>query len=704
MLRIIKESELTNLNNTDTSLVSIEEEYYNTIEFKSIKKLINEEHLEYVTEYLRNLLKIKKANNPNCFNIKGRFISSVSNGKRVIIYVRLSVEDLEKTEGNVSKSILNQLLMLLKYCSDKELEVVGIFYEEDISGTDGTRTEWNKSLLFCELGNTDIYICKSQSRFARSIEFVEKYLHKNFIEWNIRFLSIVDNIDTERKGNKKASQITAMTDQWRVEDQSISTRETFKTKNEAGQWTGSFAPYGYIEDPKDQYHFVIDEPAAKIVREIYELYANGNGYYKITQELNNRKVPTPSKYKILQGSNYVCPVAPDGSEFWNTDTIRKILMDETYDGALIQHRTENIAYNIDKRRKIPKHEQRIVACCHEKIVDPAISKIVRQKFKDRKEKALLKEAKQEANNLISIVEEKLQTSNKIPSKNLEELNSSLSILKDVLLTSNLEDIIDKFNTLRELSAKIDSEMLMTIQDNVQILTTTQTRSRPNKDGEIHIFSRKVFCKCCGKTFQKNNCKSGPRKNPTKKAYLQCRNKKNTGGLACDNNNSIRYEVLEEYVLNELNKLIEKYFNRTELEASYYEKKIHSNFKNDIEALNKEKKDIERKIKLTEDKFSMLYDDKANGIITADEFMILKNRCFNDKEKYSLRVNEIDYEIIELQEKENQEENEKVFFEKYKHIEKLDRLIVETFISKIIIGRKDSVTNERDIKIIWNMCV
>ena len=121
-------------------------------------------------------------------------------------------------------------------------------------------------------------------------------------------------------------------------------------------------------------------------------------------------------------------------------------------------------------------------------------------------------------------------------------------------------------------------------------------------------------------------------------------------------------------------------------------------------MNKEKKDIERKIKLTEDKFSMLYDDKANGIITADEFMILKNRCFNDKEKYSLRVNEIDYEIIELQEKENQEENEKVFFEKYKHIEKLDRLIVETFISKIIIGRKDPVTNERDIKIIWNMCV
>ena len=124
---------------------------------------------------LRNLLKISKPNNPNCFKKNGIIHSYHTPFKRGIIYVRLSQEDLDKELGNVSKSILNQLLMLLTFCNNKDIEVVGIFYEEDISGSDGSRQEWNKTLLFCELGNTDIYVCKTQARFARSIEFVEKY-------------------------------------------------------------------------------------------------------------------------------------------------------------------------------------------------------------------------------------------------------------------------------------------------------------------------------------------------------------------------------------------------------------------------------------------------------------------------------------------------------------------------------------------------
>ena len=282
--------------NYNVSSMSVQE-YNDTIEFRKIKELICEEHLEYVTEYLRRLLKIKKPNNPMCFkkSLFKELFSTNEYGNRVIIYVRLSVEDLERTEGNVSKSILNQLLMLLTYCRDKQLELVGIFYEEDISGSDETREEWNKSLLFCELGNTNIYICKSQSRFARSIEFVEKYLHKKFIEWNIRFLSLVDNIDTNNRNNKKSSQITAMTDEWKIEEQSISTKRTLRAKNDAGQWMGSFAPYGYIEDPNDMYHIVVDEPAAKVVRKIYEMYASGCGYHKICEYLNEKKLPTPSR-------------------------------------------------------------------------------------------------------------------------------------------------------------------------------------------------------------------------------------------------------------------------------------------------------------------------------------------------------------------------------------------------------------------------
>lgn len=708
MLENIKDKECNSSNlESKYSVETIStEEYHDTIEFRTIKKLIYEENLEYVTEYLRNLLSIKKENNPNCFRslLYPRIVSSVSNRNKTIIYVRLSVEDLEKSEGNVSKSILNQLLMLLTYCNKKNLDVVGVFYEEDISGGDGTRTEWNKSLLFCELGNTDVYICKSQSRFARSIEFVEKYLHKKFIEWEIRFLSIVDNIDTNNKGNKKSSQITAMTDEWKIEEQSVNTKKTLRAKNNAGQWTGSFAPYGYIEDPNDMYHMVVDEQAAKNVKKIYELYANGSGYSKICKNLNERKIPTPSKYKKLQGSKFVCGSAPNGSEYWNHDTIRKILMDETYDGLLIQHRTETISYNVKGVKKIPKDEQCIVACSHERIVDPNISKIVRAKFKERKEKKLLEEARNESRNLIGAINTAIQNTTNKNTDALIKIKYEINKLEELLLGNNSDLIIEKFNKVRELTATLDTELYIKIQDNTQILSSDKTRSKPDKDGNIHIFSRKVYCKCCGKVFQKNQCKSGPRKNPTKKAYLQCRNNNRTGGIACDNKNSIRYEILEEIVLEEINKMISKYFDKTKLENNYYEKKVKYNYQNDIESLKKESTILNKKIASNNDKFPSLYDDKESGIITVDEFIILKNKYENDNENYKQRIKEINIEIIELENKKEQDTNETAIFEKYKKIDKLDRMIVETFIEKIIIGKKDPETQKRDIRIIWNINV
>lgn len=709
MLKNLKECGSTKIDNANLENYNVDSislnNYIETIEFKTIKQLIKEENLEYITDYLRKLLQIKKTNNLNCFKNKTitRSIVYKDYGKRVVIYVRLSVEDLEKTEGNVSKSILNQLLMLLTYCQDKELEVVGIFYEEDISGGDGTRIEWNKSLLFCELGNADIYLCKSQARFARSIEFVEKYLHKKFIEWNIRFLSIVDNIDTNNIGNKKSSQITAMADEWKIEEQSVNTKRTLRSKNNAGQWTGSFAPFGYIEDPNDMYHFVIDEPAAKVVREIYQMSASGHGYRNICAILNEKKIPSPSKYKKLQGLKYVCPTAPNGSENWNTDTIRKILMDETYDGVLIQHRTETISYHIKGRKKIPKSEQSIVACAHERIVDPVISKIVRDKFADRKKKKLLSEARIESNNLINTIQESLGEYKKLDKNKKEKINYAILDLKNIILTDDLKSILEKFNTLREISSEISSDLFIKIQDNIQVFSATQTRSKPNKDGEIHIFSRKVYCKCCGKSFQKNRFKSGPKKNPTYKSYLQCRTKYKTG-VSCDNNGSIRSEVLEEIVLKEINEQIDKYYNKAKVEENYYEKKVQSNYQKSIDILNKEKIELEKKINSNQDRFSMLYEDKASGIITADEFVILKTKYQNDNDKYKERILNINSEITELEVKKQQESDEKTIFEKYKTLTKLDKMVVDTFISKIIIGKVDPKTKKRDIKILWNVSV
>ncbi len=681
--------------------------YLETIEFKTIKKLLCEDNLEYITEYLKTLLKVSKPNNPYCFRKNGLIGSYHTPGKRGIIYVRLSQEDLDREKGNVSKSILNQLLMLLTYCNDKGIEVIGIFYEEDISGSDGTREEWNKTLLFCELGNTDVYVCKTQARFARSIEFVEKYLHKKFIEWNIRFLSIVDNIDTYNKGNKKSSQITAMVDEWKIEEQSINTKKTLRAKNDAGQWTGSFAPYGYIEDPEDMYHLVIDEEAAKIVREIYSMYANGIGYYKICESLNERKIPTPSKHKKLQGLKFVCPKCPNGAEFWNTDTIRKILLDETYDGILIQHRTERIAYNIKGYKKIPKNEQSIIACAHERIVDPEISKVVRKKFADRKAKIDLSNARQNAKKLIKTIQNNLKDY-EISEDKILILNNAINNLKNSIISNDLNDISLKYDTLREKTLLLNSELYSKIMEQIDILTTTTNRSRPGKNGEVHIFSKKVYCAVCGKSFQKNLCKSGPRKNSFMKPYLHCRNHRKTASMSCDNTSYIRFEVLEDLVLNEINTMIDKYASQKSLEKNYYAKKTQKDYEKDLIILQKEKEDIKKKISKINDRFAMLYDDKADGIVSATEFVMLKKKYQYDINNFNIRIDEIDKEIHELKEKTNMDESERSILEKFtrqgiKHLEKLDRFIIDQLISKITIGKKDE-NNNRPIKIFWNFTV
>ncbi len=629
MFEELKGGETSSYNNTqDYNIKNVSvEDYTSSVEFKAIKELLVEDNLIYVTEFIRKLLDIKKPNDTTCFTCGNgnKIVYKNGYGKRAILYLRLSVEDMQKKDTTPSKSILNQLLLLLQYCKEHEIEVVGIFYEEGISGADENRPEWNKSLVFCEKGHCDIYITKTQARFARDVEMIERYLHKRFIEWNIRFLSIVDHSDTSQKGNKLQRQITAIVDENKLSEQSINTKATLRGKNQAGQWTGSFACYGYIEDPNDMYHLVPDPPAAKIVQKIYELYANGTGYFKICKYLNEHNIPTPSKYKKLQGSKFKCCKAPNGSEFWNIDTVRKILKDETYDGLLIQNRTETISYNIKKARKLPRSEQTIIACAHERIVDPVISRIVRQKFEAR--------------------------------------------------TNATCDNID----------------------------TIHTRPKPDKNGEVHIFSQKVYCAECGKIFQKTTAKSGPRKNPTKKDYLHCKTNKRTCQTGCTNNSSIRIEVLEQVVLEEINKQIDKYYNEEKFNKSYYEKKVNTNYENEIKALQEEKIMLDKKIKDNTNRFTLLYEDRANEVITTQEFILLKSKYNDEIERFNNRLREIEDLIISFNNKKQQQLNEQEIFKKYKHIDKLDRLVVETFISKIIMGKVDKETKKRTINIVWNIC-
>ena len=259
-------------------------------EVQRIKSHLDVTYLKYLSDNVRFLLKLNVKNDNECFKKDNNYFRVIGQGERyrAILYIRLSVEDGDVIEGDVSKSIRNQLLILLDECEKRNWMVVGIFCEEGTSGADDNRPEWNKSLRFCEYGNTEIILCKSQSRFSRNMEMIEKYLHNEFIKWNVRFVGLVDSTDTSVAGNKKIRQINGLVNEWQVEDQSINIRAVLKNKQSNGLFTGAFAPYGYLKDPKDKYHFIIDEEAAKNVRMIFSMYASGMGATKICQYFNEK--------------------------------------------------------------------------------------------------------------------------------------------------------------------------------------------------------------------------------------------------------------------------------------------------------------------------------------------------------------------------------------------------------------------------------
>ena len=145
--------------------------YNNPLEIDKIKELLNIEELEYVSPIIKNILNINKKDITYLSEEhKKNFIY------RVILYLRISEEDGDLIDGDISRSIRNQLLLLLDECRQNKWKVVGIFCEEGISGGNDNRPEWRKSLKFCSQRRTDIILCKSQSRFSRSMEMIEKYI------------------------------------------------------------------------------------------------------------------------------------------------------------------------------------------------------------------------------------------------------------------------------------------------------------------------------------------------------------------------------------------------------------------------------------------------------------------------------------------------------------------------------------------------
>lgn len=299
------------------------------------------------------------------------------------IYCRLSDEDNDKINSlSDSESIQNQKNMLMRYASDKGWNIYKIYSDDNYSGLDKDRPEFNQMLKDAEDRKFDIILCKHQSRFTRDMELVEKYLHNKFAEWGIRFVTVVDAVDTSDKNNKKSRQINGLINEWYCEDVSESIKSVFRLKQQQGKFIGSFAAYGYEKDPKDKNKLIIDDAAAENVKKIFAWYLNGYSTQQIARMLNEKGVPNPTKYKQIKGYNYMNAASKDDLGLWNKTTIKRMLKNQMYLGNMVQHVHEKLNYKSHKKLIVKPDEWIVVQNTHPQIIDKDIFNTVQERMKN----------------------------------------------------------------------------------------------------------------------------------------------------------------------------------------------------------------------------------------------------------------------------------------------------------------------------------
>ena len=131
-----------------------------------------------------------------------------------------------------------------------------------------------------------------------------------FREKEVRFIAINNGIDSDRQETSEFAPFLNIMNEWFVRDTSKKIKAVLKSRGSSGNaHTSNIPPYGYLKDPENPDHWIIDEEAAEVVRRIYRMTIEGKGPYQIARELSEEKIERPSYYLGKKGlgnhaSNY----------------------------------------------------------------------------------------------------------------------------------------------------------------------------------------------------------------------------------------------------------------------------------------------------------------------------------------------------------------------------------------------------------------
>ena len=290
------------------------------------------------------------------------------------LYERLSRDD--NLEGE-SYSIGNQKKLLAKVAKEKGYTNLVHFLDDGISGVTMDRPGFVEMIRQLEQGKAAAVFVKDLSRLGRNYIEVGRLTEEFFPDHDIRLVAVSDNIDTA-EGENELAPIRNLFNEWYARDISKKRRISNKIKGNAGEPMGQ-PPYGYIKDPNDSKHWIVDDEAAQVVRRVYSMTLEGFGTEQIATQLEKDGVLTPRAYWLTKGIKRPGKGKQQPPTKWNSSTITKILSLQEYCGDILNFKTYSKSYKNKKRIDNDRENWVVFQDVHEAIIERAVYEQVQQK-------------------------------------------------------------------------------------------------------------------------------------------------------------------------------------------------------------------------------------------------------------------------------------------------------------------------------------
>lgn len=277
--------------------------------------------------------------------------------KITALYARLSKDD--ELQGD-SNSIVNQKIMLEQYAKEHFFSNTNFYADDGYSGVDFERPQIQKLFEDVQAGLIGTVIVKDLSRFGRNHLMVGYYTEVFFAEYGVRFISILDNVDSEN-GENDLTPFKNILNEMYAKDISKKQLASIRSRGTNGKRLMSVPPIGYKKNESGDW--IIDEPKAAVVRRIYQLYLNGESICGIATILTNDNVPTAR-----------------GNTVWNPSQIKRILVCPEYRGDMVNFKMHRISFKNKKQISNDPSEWAVFRDAQPAIIDRTQWQLVQDKL------------------------------------------------------------------------------------------------------------------------------------------------------------------------------------------------------------------------------------------------------------------------------------------------------------------------------------